>query len=164
MRKRKDKMNNLTLTLSIPGVRIANPSEAIASSTKPELLNNKRGNSVSGRGWKKVQEKKRQNDKHLKKTITWAEKEVIRAEEVGMREFNKNIKLIREKKQERARLQRKETVERKKHNSEKGQVYQLVSNTKTIKKMSQKARKQLVKMPKAMFEEYLSGRKVKNLH
>merc|ERR1711976_218269 len=157
-------MDNLTLNL--PGVRISNPAEAVATSTNnaSSMLSNTRGSNVSGRGWKKVKAKKEMNDKILQKHKTWEQKEEIRKENNAIREFNKNITKIREKKRERAREQRKEAVERKKMNAEKGQVYQLIKNTKTIKKMSKKARKSLIKMPKAMFEEYLAGKKVKNLH
>merc|ERR1712183_1010493 len=93
------------------------------------------------------------NDKILQKHLTWDEKEEIR----------KETEAIRENKRERQRKSRKEVLERKQLNAEKGQIYQLIKSTKTIKKMSKKARKSLVKMPKAMFEEYLAGRKVTNL-
>jgi len=153
-------MNNLTL--SLPGVRITNPTEAVAAS-KPSLEDNKRGINISGRAWKKVKAKKEMNDKILQKHLTWEEKEEIRHETEEMRAFNKGILAIRENKRERQRKSRAEVLERKKLNNEKGQVYQLIKSTKTIKKMSKKARKTLVKMPKAMFEEYLAGRKVTNL-
>ena len=155
-------MSHLVLGISIPGVKISAPDEApMLTNLTAATLDPKRGGNISGRGWKRIQEKKREQKTIIGKKATWAEKEEVREEENAMREFNKNIKEIRQKKIDRIRKQRKEVIERKKLNKEKGQAYQLITNSKSIKKMSKKARKSLQKMPKAMFEEYLHGKKAK---
>jgi hypothetical protein len=97
------------------------------------------------------------------KKNTWDQKQEIRAERAEIAGFNKEVQRVREAKSERARSQRKEALERKSANKEKGQAYQLITNTKNIKKMSKKARRSLIKMPKAMFEEFLHGKKPANL-
>lgn len=67
----------------------------------------------------------------------------------------------------RAKEQRVEAKKRKAKNEEKGNTYQVVGigqqikDTKKLKKWSKKARKQLMKMPKDMFEEYLLTTKQK---
>ena len=158
-------MSHLAFSTFIPGVKIAKPDEAQAVTTteKSDAAQVLRGAHVSGRGWKKVESKKRLMNKICRKKNTWAQKEEIRQERDEIAGFNKEVKKIREEKSEKKRAQRKEALERKKMNLDKGQSYQLITNTKNLKRWSKKARASLTKMPKPMFEEWLHGKKPKNL-
>lgn len=79
------------------------------------------------------------------------------------REELKQLKAELEKTKEKSWLKRKQKLEQKKEaekkNQEKSNSYQVIKNNAKIRKWSKKAKEQLMKMPKELFEQYLNSTK-----
>ena len=87
--------------------------------------------------------------------VSWAEKEKIREKRKIQRAFNKSIEDQIEQRNERLKKERIFKKKLKEMNDERGLQFQLIKNSKKLKKLSKKAKRVVRKMPKAAFEKFL---------
>ena len=88
---------------------------------------------------------------------TWEEKEVLRQKRRQQRQFNKLIEDKIEVRNVRLKKERLFKKKRRELNEERGLQFQVIKNSKKIKKLSKKAKRVVRKMPKAAFEKFLHG-------
>lgn len=107
---------------------------------------------------RKFRRKKRKPERDSHKfvpRVSWEAKQELREKRLQQRQFNKLIEEKIEKRNERLKKERLLKKKRREMNEERALQYQLIKNSKKIKKLSKKAKRVVRKMPKAAFEKFL---------
>eukprot|EP01016_Furgasonia_blochmanni_P005152 TRINITY_DN1199_c0_g2_i1.p1 TRINITY_DN1199_c0_g2~~TRINITY_DN1199_c0_g2_i1.p1 ORF type:complete len:197 (-),score=53.85 TRINITY_DN1199_c0_g2_i1:173-763(-) len=120
-----------------------------------------KGIPKSGKPWKKTS-KKTSNllNANVGMRLDWETKMKLKQERQELVDKIKKFKIEQERRREQRKKARKDKEKRKEINTMKSATYQIIKNTKKIKKWNRKTRSQLAKLPTEMFNKLLEKGKL----